>query len=205
MSTDPSKDIFSREEVPGKGLSLATQQSISNGSRIRKEERTHISSLTNLSTFPAYVDLPGETEIDGDYYGTQDGRCYYPEKHWCFFGEITDSMNFLRLQIELRDRFGDSIPVYFYTDARGSEINPLQIKRGHTVAILYAEKHFFMDGQIGIRHEIPEALKEHGWKEKRHKLDCKSLQDHDLRGLFLMKWDEFTSHQTFPLSFPEVA
>ncbi|KAG6293341.1 hypothetical protein E4U09_003020 [Claviceps aff. purpurea] len=38
-----------------------------------------------------------------------------------------------------------------------------------------------------------------GWTTKAHKADCKFLKDPDLRGLFLIKWDEVQDCVRFPL------
>ncbi|KAI8710891.1 MYND-type zinc finger protein samB [Fusarium sp. LHS14.1] len=38
-----------------------------------------------------------------------------------------------------------------------------------------------------------------GWNGNGHKADCKLLRDPDLRGLFLLKWDNFEGHLAFPL------
>ncbi|KAJ4269774.1 hypothetical protein NW762_001442 [Fusarium torreyae] len=42
-----------------------------------------------------------------------------------------------------------------------------------------------------------------GWVENGHKADCKLLRDPDLKGLFLLKWDEFEDYMSFPLTFEE--
>jgi hypothetical protein len=42
-----------------------------------------------------------------------------------------------------------------------------------------------------------------GWNTKGHKANCKLLKDPDLRGLFVLKWDEFDSHIRFPLQAAE--
>ena len=42
-----------------------------------------------------------------------------------------------------------------------------------------------------------------GWNEKGHKANCKLLKDPDLRGLFVLQWDEFDNHIQFPLHAAE--
>ena len=74
-------------------------------------------------------------------------------------GEIVDFASLLRLQMEIKDVDGTTIPLYFYTDGRGSELVPAQVKKGYTVAILYAERHAFMSFELGIRHEDPRMIK----------------------------------------------
>jgi hypothetical protein len=52
-----------------------------------------------------------------------------------------------------------TIPLFFYTDGRGSELAPALVQKGYTVAILYAERHAFMSCEPGIRHEDPRMIK----------------------------------------------
>jgi hypothetical protein len=70
-----------------------------------------------------------------------------------------DFATFLRLQIEIKDVDGTTIPLWFYTDSRGSELVPAQVQKGYTVAILYAERHAFMYCEPGIRLEDPQMIK----------------------------------------------
>ncbi|MCJ1382121.1 hypothetical protein MMC17_005233 [Xylographa soralifera] len=42
-----------------------------------------------------------------------------------------------------------------------------------------------------------------GWNDKGHKADCKLLKDPDLRGLFVLKWDELDNDIQFPLHAAE--
>jgi hypothetical protein len=70
-----------------------------------------------------------------------------------------DFATLLRLQMEIKDIDGTTIPLYFYTDGRGSELVPAQVQKGYTVAILYAERHAFMSFELGIRHEVPRMIK----------------------------------------------
>ncbi|KAG6095253.1 hypothetical protein E4U30_002605 [Claviceps sp. LM220 group G6] len=44
-----------------------------------------------------------------------------------------------------------------------------------------------------------------GWTTKAHKGDCKFLRDPDLRGLFLIKWDEVQGCISFPLKVADVS
>ncbi|OJD14126.1 hypothetical protein AJ78_05501 [Emergomyces pasteurianus Ep9510] len=61
--------------------------------------------------------------------------------------------------MEVKDVNGAKIPLWFYTDSRGSELSPAEIHEGHTVAILYAKQHRFMFCETGIHHEDPELMK----------------------------------------------
>ena len=114
--------------------------------------------LRDDAMFPSFRALPDENEVDPEFYDSEDGFTYRPRKHWCFLGEIVDVDEFLRLKLIVEDRGGKKIPVLFYTDTRGSEINPSRVREGFTVVVLYAEKHGFLDMTRGIRHEQPKML-----------------------------------------------
>jgi hypothetical protein len=61
--------------------------------------------------------------------------------------------------MEIKDVDGTTIPLYFYTDSRGSELVPEEIQKRYTVAILYAERYAFIFCEPGIRHEDPQTIK----------------------------------------------
>jgi len=70
-----------------------------------------------------------------------------------------DFTTLLRLQIEIKDIDSITIPLYFYTDGRGSELVPVQVQKRYTVTILYTERHAFISFKLGIRHENPRIIK----------------------------------------------
>ncbi|GJC90453.1 hypothetical protein ColLi_13291 [Colletotrichum liriopes] len=118
----------------------------------KREKPNHLGQVADLrsrTTFPSFIDLPERSSIGTDR----------PRRHWCFFGEIVDYASVLRLQMEIKDFDGTTIPLYFYTDSRGSELAPGQAQKGYTVAILYAARHSFMFCEPGIRHEDPQMIK----------------------------------------------
>jgi hypothetical protein len=128
----------------------------------RREKPKALGQLANLrsrATFPGFTDLPDENDADQEFYERSNIGTYRPRRHWCFFGEIVDFASLLRLQMEIKDIDGTTIPLYFYTDSRGSELAPGQVQKGYTVAILYAERHAFMFCEPGIRHEDPQTIK----------------------------------------------
>ncbi|KAH6637398.1 hypothetical protein C7974DRAFT_140533 [Boeremia exigua] len=128
----------------------------------RREKTEPLGQLANLrrrATFPGFTDLPDENDVELEFYERSNTGTYRPRRHWCFLGEIVDFASLLRLQMEIKDVDGTTIPLYFYTDSRGSELVPGQVQKGYTVAILYAERHAFMFGEPGIRHEDPRTIK----------------------------------------------
>ena len=115
-------------------------------------------SFRDSGAFPTFADIPDENDLDLKFYETVDGFNYTPRKHWCFLAEIVGIENFIRFNLVVRDRSGARVPVLFYTDNRGSEFAP-QLQRGHTIAILYALQHGFLDMSVGIRLEECSVVK----------------------------------------------
>ncbi|RBR26233.1 uncharacterized protein FIESC28_01016 [Fusarium coffeatum] len=111
------------------------------------------------AAFPAFEDLPGEDDVDLDFFQTEDGFSYRPGRHWAFLGEITNAEFLFRLRLLVKDRRDQQIPVAFYTSQAGREVTPEMLKPGYTVVVFYAESHAFMDFSQGIRQEDQETLK----------------------------------------------
>ncbi|KAF9767899.1 hypothetical protein IL306_014868 [Fusarium sp. DS 682] len=171
--------------------------------REKKNETEQLGVFRNQATFPSFLQLPDEREVDDDFFESSDGVNYRPRRHWCFLAEIVDFTSLFRLQMEIKDVTGNTIPLFFYTDNRGREIAPSQICKRYTIAVLYAQQHAFAFSEPGIRLEDPtfvKACQKVGWVEKDHKADCKLLRDGDLKGLFSLNWDDFEDFVSFPLA-----
>ncbi|KAI9771517.1 MAG: hypothetical protein M1840_002137 [Geoglossum simile] len=122
-------------------------------------EVSQYADLRSETDFPPFDGLPEKEDIDLGFYESEDGFSYRPRKHWCFLAEIIDVEEFVRLRLVVKDKTDCTIPIAFYTDGRGLELDPSRVRRGFTVAILYAEQHGFLDLSVGIRHENPTAIK----------------------------------------------
>lgn len=125
---------------------------------MRKSKKPQ-SLLRNNFNFPAFSGLPDEpeNEIDLRYY--HDGPFgFKPSQHWCFLGEIVDSIGLVRVLLRVKDKDGEVITIGLYTDDRGQALAP-HIKIGHTVAVLYGEQHGFLDMSVGIRVEDASNIK----------------------------------------------
>ncbi|KAH6613217.1 hypothetical protein C7974DRAFT_322137 [Boeremia exigua] len=195
-------------------------------------KKTHqsgqLTSLRCRDVFPGFAALPYSLDSPGFHRGSQE--IYQSSRHWCFLGEITDSITLHHLELELTDADDKKIPLHFNTDGRGSEFSIAQLRKGYTVAILYAERHTFIHGDPGIKLIDPKMLKifpvslnklldlsdriqqfsgdacqRTGWVEKGHKTDCKMLKDSDLRGLFTLEWDKLDTRTHFPLDVTTTA
>ncbi|KOS19317.1 SET domain-containing protein 5 [Escovopsis weberi] len=117
--------------------------------------------LRSTSTFPAFESLPVKNGPAEDAPGSFDamrGPASGLSRHWCYLAEITDAQPWIWLMLWVQDRTETKIQFAFHTDRRGEEIVD-SLKVGHTVAVLYAEFHFFAFSPPGIRHETPKRLK----------------------------------------------
>jgi hypothetical protein len=113
----------------------------------------------NRVTFPGFEDLPRENHIDLEFYASPDELTYRPRRHWLFLAEIVDFDSLVRLQMTIKDVDGMVVPLFFYTEGRGSELEPSLVQKGHTIAILYAEFHDFAFSEPGIRLEESRHIK----------------------------------------------
>lgn len=118
-----------------------------------------INSFRNQRNFPPFLQCPENplssvfyeynSDILGpDYNATTLGQ----KRHWCLLGEITHVMQIGRIRVEVRDRTGQVFPVAFYLDT-GPPLDVRTFKVGYTIAVLYAKRHQFLDGTIGVREE----------------------------------------------------
>lgn len=111
--------------------------------------------LHSRAIFPAFSGLPDKRGVDMNFYRGPD----QPHQHWCFLAEIVDFDFLTRLHMEISDVDGRKVPLFFYTDGRGSELEFAEIQTGYTITILYAQQHAFMFDEPGIRHEDPARVK----------------------------------------------
>jgi hypothetical protein len=117
-----------------------------------------LTDLRSREIFPCFASLPKSSLVDLDFYEMVENT-YQPLRHWCFLGEIVGHTTLYCLELELRDINNKKIPLHFYTNGQGSELEPAQVEQGHTVAVLYAQRRAFTYGDPSIRHEDPQKLK----------------------------------------------
>ncbi|TVY60112.1 SET domain-containing protein 5 [Fusarium oxysporum f. sp. cubense] len=127
--------------------------------REKENEPEQLGILRNQVMFPSFLQLPDETDVEDDFFKSRDGVNCRPWRHWCFLAEIVDFATIVRLHMEVKDVAGMIIPLSFYTDRRGSEIDLSQLCKGYTIAVLYARQHAFAFSEPGIRHEDPTLFK----------------------------------------------
>ncbi|KAI9648889.1 hypothetical protein NHQ30_001455 [Ciborinia camelliae] len=127
--------------------------------RTKLQKPGQMADLRNHATFPGFADLPDENDVDPEFYDGGKSGIFKPRRHWCFLGEIVESFTLARLQMQIKDVNGREIPLFFYTNGRGSELLPSQVTKGYTIAILYGLQHTFLYSERGIRHEEPAYIK----------------------------------------------
>ncbi|KID61546.1 SET domain-containing protein 5, partial [Metarhizium hybridum] len=188
--------------------------------REKPRQPGQLAGLRDRTTFPAFLGLPHDESY---YFDDPNELAGHSRRNWCFLAEIQHVTAFNRLHFEIKDVQGETLPLFFYTDSRGMELDRALVKEGFTVAILQAKQHSFMFDRPGIRHEQPSRIKIFPvsldklmalsdriqqfsdcqvarWNKNGHKADCKLLKDEDLRSLFTNDWDKFESGIQFPLS-----
>ncbi|KAG6166335.1 hypothetical protein E4U23_003603 [Claviceps purpurea] len=116
-------------------------------------------SPPSQSLFSGFADLP--------YKNDKDAAGCFQSRHSCFLGEIVETLVPDPLDLKIMDIHGKTVELHFYTEDEGTELEPSQYERGHTVAVLNASQHVFKFGPRGIRHTDPKMMKvntiaEHG-------------------------------------------
>lgn len=119
--------------------------------------------LKSRHYFPSFQDLGDENDLDDQYWKENYYTGVWVQAcTWCFLGEITDDESsqipFLRNRVLVRDRMGrENIPIFFYPERGIFDFKTL--KKGHTICVMLAERHYFLDGSIGLRIESLDTVK----------------------------------------------
>ncbi|KAF9524217.1 hypothetical protein CPB83DRAFT_861638 [Crepidotus variabilis] len=117
-------------------------------------------NLANQDYFPIFSSLPEDHKLDERYFSAPDADGGSgPLKHWCLLGEITEIIKYSRPLYKVKDKAGKVFTVACYFD--NDQARPQWMKYtkpGNTISVMYADKHFFMDGQLGIRLEDVERV-----------------------------------------------
>lgn len=112
----------------------------------------------NTLYFPCFDQLSHEDDLKESYWKEDPNQpdVYKHACTWLFLGEIINDEcalnSFLRNRVFVRDRAGkDNIAIAFYPELGYFDFR--QLKKGHTICVLFAEKHYFLDRTIGLRIE----------------------------------------------------
>ena len=125
-------------------------------------------SLQDNLSFPKWADCPLDEGVDKvweKYYTGFDTGTLSAKRHWCFIGEIEQFTTFSRPCVVVRDKAGKQIVVAYYLKmGETPSLDFGEFVPGRTIAILYPERHQFLDGTAGIR------IEESGTTQVRHPL-----------------------------------
>ncbi|KAG5655627.1 hypothetical protein KAF25_009126, partial [Fusarium avenaceum] len=164
--------------------------------RERRIEPDQLGLFRNQATFPSFLQLPYETDADDDFFESRDGVNYRPRRHWCFFAEIVDFGTLLHISTLTRQFAGFKRSSPEILDGNEWYENMPRLRQtGHIF-----EEVREMFAVLVLQRDYNKVCQKAGWVEKDHKADCKLLRDGDLKGLFLLNWDDFQDFVRFPLN-----
>eukprot|EP00434_Breviolum_minutum_P042684 symbB.v1.2.038009.t1/scaffold5375.1/size55718/3 len=83
---------------------------------------------------------------------------FWPPRHWCLMAEIEHVRVSIRWRLFLRDFKGEEFMLHVHITDPVSTMRLEDIKEGHTVAVICAEKHFFLDMTVGIRQDLADTI-----------------------------------------------
>lgn len=83
---------------------------------------------------------------------------FWPPRHWCLMAEIEHVRVSIRYRLFLRDFKGEEFMLHVHITDPVSTMRREDIKEGHTVAVICAEKHFFLDMTVGIRQDLADTI-----------------------------------------------
>ncbi|KAJ7763581.1 hypothetical protein DFH07DRAFT_812512 [Mycena maculata] len=118
-----------------------------------------------MATFPDFQNELHYPDFDGlPFEYCQDTRYYsengVPTTHWCFLSEIQTNVPFFPNQFYVKDKNGSEYLVAFHLKDRARyPAVGVKCKDGHTMCIMYPQKHLFLDGQLGVRVENERTVK----------------------------------------------
>lgn len=115
---------------------------------------------------PTWGHLPNEQmsdRPDSKYHATSSdrpgtGHRHVPRRHWCLLVEVKQCDGFGRYRSIVKDENDEDMVVAFYLDNYDDPILDT-IRKGRTVAIMYAHQHHFIDGTYGVRVENLDHIK----------------------------------------------
>ena len=118
--------------------------------------------FANEFHFPAFRHLGIDNDPDIDYWYEKMPGNFTQACTWCFLGEITcDELSQRRVflnRVLVRDRKGqDNIPICFYPKQGLFDFRTL--KKGHTICVMLAVQHYFLDNTVGLRIENLNTVK----------------------------------------------
>ncbi|CAF1681317.1 unnamed protein product [Rotaria magnacalcarata] len=119
----------------------------------------NINKLDNHVDCPSFNAICHEDAPCKPYWASINGS-FKQIRRWCLMGEIEEVDYFIRPKLTIRTRFDEKVKIHFYLE---EDNNPLTFSFndaliGHTMLIMYPEKHDFLDMSIGIRQEFGDLV-----------------------------------------------
>ncbi len=128
-----------------------------------KKTTSGVDIFANEFYFPAFHDLGHEHDINLDRWYERSPGCLSRACTWCFLGEITNDEcsqipgAMFRNRVFVKDRSGREIRILFYPETGHFDFTTL--RNGHTICVMLAEQHYFMDMTVGLRIEALDLVK----------------------------------------------
>jgi hypothetical protein len=99
-------------------------------------------NLRDRVSFPKVLDLPHYQSYDPEHYKHVSGQVIEPRRHWCLLAEILKVYKGFPLTLMARSPYNqEAFDIVFRTHDSGASFVTLDLKKGRTVAIMYARKH----------------------------------------------------------------
>ncbi|ROW01956.1 hypothetical protein VMCG_05593 [Cytospora schulzeri] len=115
-------------------------------------------NLLDETSFPPWEKLPWDTSCPElgilPWLIVESYKGCLSDTHWCFLAEIQEcnGIKFFRYRTVVKDDKDKVMFVSFYPDSYEG-FDWKKLKKGHTLAIMYAMQHRFLDGTSGVRVE----------------------------------------------------
>ncbi|CAF1552584.1 unnamed protein product [Didymodactylos carnosus] len=119
----------------------------------------NINKLDNHVDCPSFDAVCHENEPCDPYWGLIKGR-FKTIRHWCLMGEIEEVNYFIRPHLAIRTKFDEKVIIHFYLEEDNTPptLSFDDALIGHTILIMYAEKHDFLDMTTGVRQEVGDLV-----------------------------------------------
>ncbi|KAJ3455167.1 hypothetical protein MRS44_013767 [Fusarium solani] len=125
----------------------------------QKPRELQFADLRCALTFPAFKDLPGNHEVETEFFEATDWFYKQLKKHWAFLGEILSLRSGANLKLVVEDKNYKRVPVSLRTAEFEDKLDRSLLEEGNTVVVLFPEKDGVLNGTPGIVVEELKVLK----------------------------------------------
>ncbi len=125
----------------------------------RNETTRRLTGFRDRKHFPGFYDLPGTINSGSEFFNCADLAKRQPVRHWCFLANIENFALFDGMRLVVRDVDGMQVTVLLhFNDKRSKEVYAW-LRKGSTVAILYAMRSASMFSEPIMLLENPQMMK----------------------------------------------